>query len=140
MESKGDKLNNLKDIRWRERFEHFEKSYKLLEKYINQENKTELENAGLIQFFKMTFELSWKLLKDYLESIGFEVKSPRETIKKAFQIELIDDGHIWMDALLNKNITIHTYYEELAEEIVKDIKERYFGQFKKLYQKLKKDY
>ena len=133
-------MNNLKDIRWKERFENFEKSYKLLEKYINQKNKTELEKAGLIQFYEMTFELSWKLLKDYLEAIGFDVKSPRETIKQAFQIELIDNGHIWMDALLNRNITTHTYNEELAEKILKEIKERYFLQFKKLYQKMRKEY
>jgi len=132
-------VNNLKDIRWKERFEHFEKSYKLLEKYINQEIKTELEKAGIIQFFEMTFELSWKLLKDYLEAIGYVVKSPRDAIKQAFQIELIDDGHIWMDALLNRNITTHTYNEELAEKMLKEIDKLYFPQFKKLYNKLKKE-
>ena len=39
----------------------------------------------------MSFELAWKVLKDYLEYEEFEVKSPRQTIKQAFQIELIED-------------------------------------------------
>lgn len=68
-------MEPLKDIRWRQRFENFEKSYKLLEKYSNKELNNELERAGIIQFFEMTFELSWKVLKDYLEAQGYVVKS-----------------------------------------------------------------
>ena len=56
----------------------------------------------------MTFELGWKVLKDYLELAGHIVKSPRETIKQAFQNEIINDGHIWMDALSVGNLTTHT--------------------------------
>ncbi|EEG77466.1 nucleotidyltransferase substrate binding protein [Dethiobacter alkaliphilus] len=78
-------MNNLKDIRWKQRFQNFEKSFSLLEKYIAQKEKNELEKAGIIQFFEMTFELSWKLLKDYLEAVGYVVNSPREAIKQSFQ-------------------------------------------------------
>ena len=112
-------MDNLKSIRWKERFQNFEKSYKLLEKYVNQETINELEKAGIIQFFEITFELSWKLMKDYLESIGYIVNSPREAIKQSFQIELIDDGYVWMDALENRNLTTHTYNEEIAEKMYK---------------------
>lgn len=78
-------MDNLKDIRWKQRFENFEKSYKLLKKYSNQAITTELERAGIIQFFGMSFELVWKVLKDYLESEEYVVKSPRETVKQAFR-------------------------------------------------------
>lgn len=132
-------MENLKDIRWRQRFENFEKSYKLMEKYSKEEIKTELEKAGMIQFFEMTFELAWKVLKDYLESEEFMVKSPRETIKQAFQIGLIDNGHIWIDALSNRNLTTHTYDEVLADNMVKEIKELYFPELKKMYDKLSQE-
>ncbi|HCQ91476.1 MULTISPECIES: nucleotidyltransferase substrate binding protein [unclassified Clostridium] len=132
-------MENLKDIRWRQRFENFEKSYKLMEKYSKEEIKTELEKAGMIQFFEMTFELAWKVLKDYLESEEFMVKSPRETIKQAFQIGLIDNGHIWIDALSNRNLTTHTYDEALADNMVKEIKELYFPELKKMYDKLSQE-
>ncbi|WP_163580800.1 HI0074 family nucleotidyltransferase substrate-binding subunit [Gracilibacillus saliphilus] len=69
-----------------------------------------------------TIELSWKLLKDYLESEGYIVKSPRETIKQAFQMELIDNGHIWMDALAQRNLTTYTYDEQLVIKLVEQIR------------------
>lgn len=132
-------MEPLKDTRWRQRFENFEKSYTLLEKYSHQEIKTELERAGMIQFFEMTFELAWKVIKDYLESQGYIVKSPRETIKQAFQIGLIEDGHIWIEALAKRNLTWHTYDEALAEKLVKEIIQSYFPAIKALYEKLLKE-
>lgn len=129
-------MDQLKDIRWKQRFINFEKSYKLLNQYINQPIETELERAGIIQFFEISFELSWKLMKDYLEAQEISVKSPRETIKQAYQIGLIDDGHIWMDALTDRNLTVHTYDEEVAKKMVDDIAKVYFPELKKLYDKL----
>lgn len=132
-------MDPLKDIRWKQRFENFEKSYKLLEKYSKEDTDSEIEKAGIIHFFEMSFELAWKVLKDYLEAQGFIVKSPRETIKQAFQIEMIKDGHIWMDALSKRNLTTHTYDEAFAEKFVKEIKQIYFPIFKSLYEKLSEE-
>ena len=132
-------MENLKEIRWKQRFENFDKSYKLLKKYSNQEITTELERAGIIQFFEMTFELAWKVLKDYLESEGYMVKSPRETVKQAFQKGLIDNGHIWIDALSNRNLTTHTYDEELATKMTSEILNAYLPELDKLYNKLSKE-
>lgn len=98
--------------------------------------ETELERAGLIHFFEMSFELSWKVLKDYLEAEGFVVKSPRESIKQAFQIELIVDGHLWLEALSKRNLTAYTYDEELAKKFVEEIREEYVPMLKALYDKL----
>ena len=132
-------MDQLKDIRWKQRFVNFKKAYNLLNQYINKSIKTELEKAGIIQFFEICFEISWKLMKDYLEAQEIFVKSPRETIKQAYQIGLIDDGHIWIDALSDRNLTVHTYDEELAEKMVKDIAEVYYPELKKLYDKLLKE-
>ena len=132
-------MENLKEIRWKQRFENFDKSYKLLKKYSNQEITTELERAGIIQFFEMTFELAWKVLKDYLESEGYMVKSQRETVKQAFQIGSIDNGHIWIDALSNRNLTTHTYDEELATKMTSEILNAYLPELDKLYNKLSEE-
>lgn len=132
-------MNQYKDVRWKQRFINFEKSYKLLEKYINTPLESELERAGIIQLFEILFELSWKLMKDYLEAQELIVKSPREAIKQAFQIGLIEDGHIWIDGLADRNLTVHTYDEKLAEKMINDIVNVYFPVLKKLYNKLNKE-
>ncbi len=131
--------NNLKEIRWKQRFSNFEKSYKLLESYRNVELNNEIEKAGFIQFFEICFELSWKLMKDYLESEGFIIKSPRETIKTALQNELINEAESWFSGLEDRNLSTHTYDEDLIDELISDIKNIYLPQFSKLYDKLLKE-
>lgn len=129
-------MSSLKKIRWKQRFENYKKSYELLAKYVDQEEYTELEQAGLIQIFEMAFELSWKVMKDYLESEGYEISSPREAIKKSFEIELIQDGDIWLEALTSRNTTVHTYDKSKIEELVDVIKEEYFPLLESLYETL----
>ncbi|MBP1970666.1 nucleotidyltransferase substrate binding protein (TIGR01987 family) [Virgibacillus natechei] len=73
----------------------------------------------------MTFELACKVLKDYLEAKGYVIKSPRETLKQAFQNGLIEDGHAWIDALSKRNLTTHTYDEALADKFILEIKQIY---------------
>ena len=66
------------DIRWKQRFQNFSKALDYLETALKIENPDIIQKAGIIQFFEMNFELSWNLVKDYLEEQGFvDVKSPR---------------------------------------------------------------
>ncbi|GAU76530.1 nucleotidyltransferase substrate binding protein [Fusibacter sp. 3D3] len=132
-------LDNLKEIRWRQRFENYEKSYRLLERYADQQIESEIEKAGMIQFFEMAFELAWKVMKDYLESEAYEIKSPREAIKQSFQIGLIDNGHVWIEGLTVRNLTVHTYDEQLADKMIDDIKTIFFPELKKFYERLLKE-
>lgn len=78
-------------------------------------------------------------MKDYLEAQEFNVKSPREAIKQAFQIGLIEDGHVWLDALSDRNLRVHTYDEVLAKKMLEDIRDTYFPQLRELYHKLDKE-
>jgi len=131
-------MNNAnKDIRWKQRFENFEKSYLQLQRTLEITAPSEAERAGLVQFFEITFELAWKLLKDYLEEQGFVVKSPKETIKQALQIDLIEPGHTWIDALADRNLVEHTYDEKTAIAIDTKIRNDYFPLFKGLYYNFK---
>ena len=128
---------NTKEIRWQQRFQNFERAFQLLERTVTMESLSEVERGGLIQFFEVAFELSWKTMKDYLESQGFSVKTPRDTIKQAFQIDLIGEGQTWLQALEDRNLTTHTYDEETALHIERLIKEAYFPVLKDFYEKLK---
>ena len=126
--------NKQLDIRWKQRFENFQKSFGLLSKYRDFNTRSELERAGIIQFYEMTFELSWKLLKDYLESQGFIITSPRDAIKQAFQAGIIDDGEIWIEALNSRNLLTHTYDEETAIKISEKIINHFYPEILKINQ------
>jgi nucleotidyltransferase substrate binding protein (TIGR01987 family) len=115
------------DIRWKQRFQNYQKSLNYLEDALAIIKPDLIQKAGLIQFFEMTFELAWNTMKDYLEEEGFlNLNSPREAIKKAFEIELITDGHTWLKALEDRNLTSRTYDEETASEVESLIRNNYY--------------
>lgn len=129
-----------KDIRWLQRFINFNKAFKQLERFVKRENLNEMEAQGLIKAFEYTYELSWKTLQDLLKEKGYaDILGPKPVIKQSFQDGYISDGKNWMRMHVSRNLTSHTYDEETAEEIIKDIKYLYFSLFKKLKTKLDKE-
>ncbi len=132
-------MQNKKEIRWKQRFINFEKAFKVLERTVKIEQPNEAEKGGIVQYYEVCFELAWKTMKDYLESEGYVVKTPKQTIKQAFQIDLIHDGELWLNALEDRNLTSHTYDETATNNIVKNIKDKYFILIKKLYHQLKRE-
>jgi nucleotidyltransferase substrate binding protein (TIGR01987 family) len=120
-------MGDLKDIRWRQRYQHFDKAYHQLEAAMSvYDTLSVLEKEGLIQRFEYTFELAWKTLKDYLEYQKVEVSFPREVIKAAFHHGLIIDGEVWMDMLEQRNLLAHTYDEDRFQKAVSMIKNYYY--------------
>ena len=127
-----------KDIRWEQRFTNFTKAIQLLEDALKISNPVMVQKAGIIQFFEMSYELAWNLVKDYLEEQGFvDVKTPRSALKKAFEIGLIKEGHLWMDLLQDRNLTAHTYDEQKATEVEQLIQHKYFPLLNELYHDFK---
>jgi nucleotidyltransferase substrate binding protein (TIGR01987 family) len=125
------------DIRWKQRFANFEKALHHLENALQIENPDIVQKAGIIQFFEMSYELAWNTIKNYMEEQGFtEVNSPRTAIKKAFETGLIVNGHDWMDLLLDRNLTAHTYDEAKATEVERLIHHKYFPLLKELHESL----
>jgi len=127
----------MSDVRWKQRFQNFDRACALLERTAANQNLSEAERGGLIQFFEMAFELSWKLLKDYLTTEGYDITSPREAIKQAFQTQLITDGGVWLMALEDRNLTTHTYDEATALRVEKKIREDYFPRLQSLHSTFK---
>ncbi|SMC39564.1 nucleotidyltransferase substrate binding protein [Sporomusa malonica] len=129
---------NTEDIRWKQRFANFNKAVAQLTEFIEKPELNKFEVQGLIQCFEYTFELAWKTTKDYLEAQGFAVKSPRQTIQTAFQIQLVQQGHVWIDALEKRNLMAHTYDESAAQEAEGLIREKYYPVLRALLDELKK--
>ena len=125
-----------KSKRWQQRFANLEKSYLFLMSALQKNAYTPLETSGLIKTFEFTFELSWKTLKDYLDAQGIIADSPRETLKQAFQIGLIEDGHLWIEMLDKRNELTHTYDEPAAQKAASLIKAKYQKGLTQLFDKL----
>lgn len=128
----GEKLMD-NDVRWKQRLNNFRKAISQLKEFIEKPELNKFEKQGLIQCFEYTFELAWKTMKDYLEDQGFDIKSPRMAIQTGFQIQLLQDGHVWIDALEKRNLMAHTYDENLTNEAEKLIRTAYYGMLQELF-------
>ena len=119
--------------RFEQRFEDYSKALNRLKEAIKEE-PTEIVIDGTIQRYEFTFELSWKMVKDYLEYNGVieNTGSPREIIKQAFQSNIIENGEVWIQMMLDRNSLSHLYDEEKSREIYTNIKEKYIVEFEKL--------
>jgi hypothetical protein len=59
--------------RWHYRFDNYKRAFDLLSQAVaimDERPLSPLEKEGTIQRFEYTWELAWKLLKDYLEDQG----------------------------------------------------------------------
>ena len=127
------------DIRWKERFDNFQRALHQLTLAMElkaQRPLSELEQQGLIQGFEFTHELAWNVLKDYLEMEGIQgLVGSRSTAREAFKRGLVRDGEVWMDMIEKRNLSSHTYNQAVANELVVAIAERYYPVFCELQQR-----
>lgn len=126
-------------IRWKQRFENFQKAFFNLQEVtqMNENKLSNLEKEGVIQRFKVLIELSWKTMKDFLESEGFEPKSPKETVRQALSYGLINEAQKWLEALQRRNVTSHTYDAQGLEENLSYILEEFYPLVESLHSQLK---
>ncbi|MBV5327462.1 MAG: nucleotidyltransferase substrate binding protein [Chlorobium sp.] len=114
------------DVRWLQRLDNLKKALDNLEVALAIQEADMVQRAGMVQFFEICFELSWNVLKDYLEAQGFvNITSPRGSIKKAFEIGLITDGSAWLKGLEDRSLTSHIYNETIARQVEELIRNRY---------------
>ncbi|HLC07122.1 MAG TPA: HI0074 family nucleotidyltransferase substrate-binding subunit [Candidatus Babeliales bacterium] len=93
------------------------KAFKKFELF-RQNLDTEQEQAGAIQAFEYCFELSWKMMKRLLEVRGKIGNSPREVFRMAALEGFIKNPEIWFDFIKKRNLTVHTYEEKEAQEVI----------------------
>lgn len=99
--------------------------------------------SGTSAKFSITFDLSWKVMKDilvqYYAITGFVTGSPREVLREAYKANLISDD-AWMEMLKVRNELSHDYDCEIVKEHCNTIVEKYidlFYDFEKAVKQLK---
>jgi nucleotidyltransferase substrate binding protein (TIGR01987 family) len=134
-------MSNL-DIRWQQRFNHYQKALWQLESSVELSRRrplSELEKQGVIKAFEFTHELAWNVIKDYFEYQGAtSIMGFRDAAREAFQKGMVADGEGWMEMIQSRNQTSHTYNQKVADEIVEKVTSRYCELFLGLEKELLK--
>jgi nucleotidyltransferase substrate binding protein (TIGR01987 family) len=129
------------DIRWKQRFENFERAFLLLREALEipLDSLSDLAKEGIVQRFEYTFELAWKTLKDYLEygGVTLDQSTPRAVIKQAFAANILPEGQSWITMLEQRNLMAHTYDKDNFQRAIQDISQNHFIALKTLYELLK---
>ena len=88
--------------------------------------------SGTSAKFSITFDLSWKVMKDilvqYYAITGFVAGSPREVLRESYKANLISD-EAWMNMLKVRNELAHDYDCEIVKEHSNTIVEKYIDLF-----------
>ena len=119
-------------------FKDFERAFENLSDAVKIAH-TDVEIDGTIKRFELCYELSWKLMKEWLADKGIICKNPRDCFKYAYENNLIEDESTWLGMIEDRNILVHTYTFEESRTIFDKIKNNYLGAFKKLYEKIKEE-
>ncbi len=111
---------------------------KLKQSLLRDAEADDLVVDASIKRFEFTYELSWKLMKAYLEYNGnLNGSSPRRAIQEAFKISIVKNGDGWLDMLEDRNRSSHTYDELTAKEIYQNIKLNYSELFEAFINQMK---
>ena len=78
--------------------------------------KSDVVRDSAIKRFELTFDLSWKLIKAFLEeNAGIKCASPKECFRQAYRQGFIDYDDLWLKMTDWRNETVHTYSEVFAD-------------------------
>lgn len=114
-----------------------------LEKCKRADSNADFVLEATVQIFNLTFDLSWKVMKDILiKKLGildFAIGSPRETLQAAFTNGLISDD-VWLQMLRTRTHLAHDYDGTLASASFGLITGEYYDAFYSFKQTAKKYY
>lgn len=98
-----------------------------------KENISELEKeifiSAVIQRFKYTYELCWKMMKRWLKKTpdaeNIQGVTMRELFRVAAKNGLIEDINKWYEFHIARNLSSHLYEDKVAKETCEIAKEFY---------------
>lgn len=101
-----------------------------LEEALTEKEPDQFVYDATIKRFEFTYELAWKLLKAVIEyKGGKEVLFPRDVFKESFADGMLKNGEVWLEMLKDRNLSSHTYNQEMAKDVFQRIKDKYFDEF-----------
>lgn len=133
------------DAKFEKRFQSFCNSLESLAEARQRDLLDSFVLSGTGAKFSITFDLSWKVMKDiliqYYSITGFVAGSPREVLREAFKANLVSND-AWMDMLKVRNELAHDYDGEIVKTHCHTIVEKYidlFYEFENTVKRLKSE-
>jgi nucleotidyltransferase substrate binding protein (TIGR01987 family) len=119
--------------------ENFEKAVNKLEEFLRAPITEDRDKAGIIQAFEFSFELSWKTIQKMTAVHGKTVGSAKQAFRAAFELGWIKESEHEQYIMMidDRNLTSHTYKEDLANQILVKIQTQHFKVLKNLLLTLK---
>lgn len=125
------------------RYLSFNRSLDILSNSCGADPKAMFVLGATAQAFNLTFDLSWKVMKDVLVKYhfiqDFATGSPRETLRTAYSVGIISDDR-WMNMLQVRNVLAHDYDGIIALKNFDLITNEFYQLFVNLKDKLEKYY
>ena len=129
------------DEKFTKRFESFKNSLHSLQEARVRDLTDSFVLSGTSAKFSITFDLSWKVMKDiliqYYAITGFVTGSPREVLREAFQAGMIQ-GDEWMEMLRIRNQLAHDYDGVIVKEHCQSIVQIYISKFEQFEEYVEK--
>ena len=112
------------------RFRSLQKSLENLKLSLGNSKDDLFVLPATVRNYSLTFDLAWKVMKELAVHefgiLDFATGSPRETLKTAFSVGLIDDDR-WMEMLKVRNTLAHDYDGEVANRYFEKIVGEYLN-------------
>ncbi|MEQ2369901.1 HI0074 family nucleotidyltransferase substrate-binding subunit [Blautia sp. CLA-JM-H16] len=99
--------------------------------------------TGLVGLYEITFEQSWKMMKEILQDHGYEegaTGSPKIILKTAYKAGMIKDENMWLRALQARNNVTHSYNQKIALGIVDEAKNEFYKMFTDLKEEVENNW
>ncbi|MDI9409215.1 MAG: nucleotidyltransferase substrate binding protein [Candidatus Pacebacteria bacterium] len=126
-------MTEKREPRWVLRLENFQNSVRNLmaaRELSKTRDLTDLEKQGLIHGFILCYELSWNLIKDYLEYAGHgDILGSRFAFRLALKQGLLINGEVWINMIKDRNLASHTYNPALVGGLIDKIINVYSPEF-----------
>ena len=123
-----------------ERIENFNRAFEMFNRVHKQyllDKSNETYQLALAQSFELIFELSWKVMKDFLKVKGITTGTPKDTIKQAFASNLLPGAQVWIDMINDRNFSVHEYNFKKINEILEKISNVYYNEIINFYNNIR---
>ena len=106
--------------RLKERLAMARRALSTLQELVRLEHPSRVERDAAIQRFEYTCEAVWKAAQRYLLEVeGISAGSPKASIRACREVGFLSDDQaaIGLEMIDDRNLTVHTYNEAVAEDI-----------------------